>query len=260
LVTKEFEKHGATVRRQEFVAAAASKPADKVPMVNLIASWHPDRARRVILCSHYDTRPAAHEEPNRGDWGRPFLSANDGTSGVALFLELARYLKDLPTAVGVDVVLFDGEEYILDPGVPYIREGDKFFHGSQHFGREYANARGKLKYRYEAAVLLDLFAAPDARLAVEGYSQQFAPQLVADVWRTAEKVGAKSFRFEQGFRRAVEVQDDHIALNQAGIPAVDILDFDYPHWHKLSDTPDKCSPKQLAEVGRVLLAWLRGLK
>ena len=260
LVVKHFEANGATVRRQAFTAAAASRPNDKVAMVNLIASWHPDRPRRVILCSHYDTRPAAHEEPNRADWNRPFASANDGTSGVALFMELARHLNDLKTPVGVDVVLFDGEEYILDPGVPYIRDGDKFFHGSQHFGRDYAATKGTLKYRYEAAVLLDLFAHDGARLAVEGYSQRLAPQLVADVWKTAEKLGATSFKFEQGFARGSEVQDDHLALNAAGIPAVDVLDFDYPHWHKLSDTPDKCSAKQLAEVGRVLLAWVQGLK
>jgi hypothetical protein len=161
----------------------------------------------------------------------------------------------------VDVVLFDGEEYILDPG-DWRRgvRGDAYFHGSRHFGQDYAATKGTLKYRYEAAVLLDLFAADNARLAVEGYSQRFAPQLVADLWRTAERLGAKSFRFEQGFARAVEVEDDHIALNQAGIPAVDVIDFDYPHWHKLSDTPDKCSPKQMAEVGRVLLAWVQGLK
>lgn len=261
LVTKQFEAHGATVRRQEFTAAAASRPGNKVPMVNMIASWHPERARRVILCSHYDTRPAAHEEPNRADWNRPFVSANDGTSGVALFMELARHLKDLPTAVGVDVVLFDGEEYILDPGDQLTgRQGDQYFLGSQHFGQAYAANKATLKYRYEAAVLLDLFAHDNARLAVEGYSQRLAPQLVSALWTTAEKVGARSFKYEQGFTRAIEVMDDHLALNVAGIPAVDVIDFDYPHWHRLSDTPDKCSAKQLAEVGRVLLAWVQGLK
>ena len=261
LVTRLFEQHGATVRRQEFAAAAKSRPGDKVPMVNLIASWHPDRPRRVILCSHYDTRPAAHEEPNRAEWNKPFASANDGTSGVALFLELARHLKDLKTPVGVDLVLFDGEEYILDPGDGAgIRRGDEFFHGSRHFGQQYAKDKATLKYRYEGAVLLDLFAHDGARLAIEGYSYDLAPQLVTDVWKVAEKVGATSFKYERGFNRAAEVQDDHLALNQAGIPAIDILDFDYPHWHKLSDTPDKCSPKQLAEVGKVLLAWVQGLK
>jgi Zn-dependent M28 family amino/carboxypeptidase len=258
LVTDHFEACGGKVTRQEFQARQRSKPAP-VGMANLLASWHPDRPRRVILCSHYDTRPAAHEEAP-ANWGRPFVSANDGTSGVALLMEVANHLKGLPTGVGVDLVLFDGEEYIFDPGVPYVREGDKYFLGSEHFAAEYAKDKAKLPYHYDAAVLLDLCGHPDARLAVEGYSLRYAPRLVDQLWKTAEAVGAKSFKYERGFRRADEVLDDHVALNAAGIPAVDVIDFDYAHWHKLSDTPDKCSPGQLAEVGRVLTAWLVGLK
>src|SRR5581483_8272900 len=98
-------------------------------------------------------------------------------------------------------------------------------------------------------ILLDLFAHENARLAVEGYSWRLAPQLVNEVWRAAEAVGAKSFKVERGFDRGAEVLDDHIPLNQAGIPAIDVIDFDYKHWHRLSDTPDKCSARQLAEVG-----------
>jgi glutaminyl-peptide cyclotransferase len=257
-VTDHFEKCGAKVTRQEFQAKQRSKPTT-VGMTNLIASWHPDRPRRLILCSHYDTRPAAHEEPRAG-WDRPFVSANDGTSGVAILMEVANHLKALPTVVGVDIVLFDGEEYIFDPGVPYVREGDQFFFGSEHFAAEYAKTRGTLPYKYEAAVLLDLCGHRDARLAVEGYSARYAPRLVEQLWKTAAAVGAKSFKTERGFRRADDVLDDHIALNAAGIPAIDVIDFDYPHWHKLSDTPDKCSPGQMAEVGKVLTAWVAGLK
>lgn len=256
LVTKHFQAHGAKVVRQEFDARQRSR-REPIRMVNLIASWHPERADRVIICSHYDTRPSAHEETDRTNWNKPFLSANDGTSGVALLMELAHHMKELPLKVGVDFVLFDGEEYILDPGVPYVREGDQYFLGSEHFAREYSANRTKLPYRYKAAVLLDLFAAEGARLAVEGYSQQYAPRLVAEIWKLAEQMGAKSFKYERGFERSVEVLDDHLALNAVGIPTVDIIDFDYEHWHKLSDTVDKCSPKQMAEVGNVLLAWLQ---
>ncbi|MGL6097696.1 MAG: M28 family peptidase [Fimbriiglobus sp.] len=260
LFTDHFEKCGATVTRQDFPARQRSQ-RQPVAMTNLIASFHPDRPRRVILCAHYDTRPAAHEEPNRANWNKPFPSANDGTSGAGLLMELARHLKDLPTTVGVDIVLFDGEEYIFDMGVPGIREGDKYFFGSEHFAAEYAKNRPKLPYRYEAGVLLDLFAHENARLAVEGYSLQFAPRLVDELWRTAAACGAKSFHYERGFRRAMDVLDDHVALNAvAGIPTVDVIDFDYPHWHRLTDTPDKCSAKQMAEVGGVLLAWLAGAK
>ena len=167
--------------------------------------------------------------------------------------------KALPADVGVDFVLFDGEEYIFEPGGS-PRGADRYFLGSEHFAAEYARNRSNLPYRYEAAVLFDLFAHKNARLAVEGYSYQFAPDLVNDLWRTAEAVGAKSFQYKRGFRRAVDVLDDHIALNRAGIPAVDVIDFDYDHWHMLSDTPDKCSGEQMAEVAKVVTTWLQGRK
>ena len=125
---------------------------------------------------------------------------------------------------------------------------------------EYAKNRGRSPTKYEAAVLLDLCGHDGARLAVEGYSLQFAPRLVETLWKTAAAVGAKSFKYERGFRRATDVLDDHVALNQAGIPAVDVIDFDYAHWHRLTDTPDKCSAGQMAEVGKVLTAWVSGLK
>ena len=83
-----------------------------------------------------------------------------------------------------------------------------------------------------------------------------APALVAEVWGVAKRLGAKSFRTELGFQRGNEVQDDHLALNEAGIPAIDLIDFDYEHWHLLSDTPDKIDDAQVREVGQVLLAWL----
>ena len=258
LVTKHFEKFGATVARQEFPAKQRSKN-DKIAMTNLIASWYPDRKKRIIFCSHYDTRPAAHEEPER-NWNKPFASANDGTSGVAILMELAHQMKDFPTGVGVDFVLFDGEEYILDPGVPYVREGDKYFLGSEFFASEYTKTKAKTGIKYEAGILLDLCGHDGARLAVEGYSWKFAPKLLTEVWKVAESVGAKSFKYERGFQRATEVLDDHLALNDAGIPSIDIIDFDYKHWHTLGDTPDKCSPKQMAEVGTVLLTWLKAQK
>lgn len=259
LIVKHFEGLGGKVTKQEFQGRQRSA-RNPVPMTNLVVSYFPDRKKRVIFCTHYDTRPAAHEEPDVKSWAKPFVSANDGASGVALLMELAHHMKDFPTDVGVDLVFFDGEEYILDLGVPGIREGDKYFLGSEHFAADYDANKVKLPYRYSAAILLDLFAADGARLAVEGYSWQAAPDLVKEVWRAAAAVGAKSFKNEKGFRRSDSILDDHIALLQIGVPAIDVIDFDYPHWHRLTDTPDKVSPKQLAEVGTVLLAWLQTQK
>lgn len=254
LVEKHFKGLGATVTRQAFEARQNSRRG-KTPMVNLVVSWHPEAARRVLICAHYDTRPMADQEPDRNSWTKPFVSANDGASGVALMMELGHHMKELkPGAVGLDFVIFDGEEFVFE--TTRAGGGDRYFIGSEHFADEYTKARGKRKHAYEGGILLDLFAAHGAKLKVEEYSFLSAPKLVDAVWGTAAAVGAKSFRYEAG----PAVQDDHLALNRAGIPCVDVIDFDYPHWHRLTDTPDKVSGDQMAEVAKVLTAWWLGLK
>lgn len=253
LVITHFEKLGAKVTKQEFQAKQYSRK-DKVGMTNLVVSWFPDRPRRVILCTHYDTRPMAHEEQDRRSWSRPFDSANDGTSGVAMFMEMAHSMKDFPTTFGVDFVLFDGEEYIFEPSGP-MGGGDKFFFGSEHFGDDYRATAATRKFKYEAAILFDLFAHTGATFRPEGHSLADAGALCKQMWDVAATVGSKSFVWERG----PEVLDDHIALNRAGIPAIDIIDFDgyRPHWHKLSDTADKVSGPQMAEMAKVMTAWLQ---
>lgn len=256
LLTKHFEKSGAKVARQEFSARQPSQKAD-VALVNLIASWNPARKERIILCAHYDTRPYADQEANPRNWTKPFVSANDGTSGVALLMELAHHMKDSATTVGVDFVIFDGEEYVFSgPEKP----GDPFFLGSTHFANEYAknHKAKKIDHQYTAAVLFDLFAHPNAKLNIEGFSWDNSKDLVLEIWKVADAQKAKSFKFARGFARSTHCQDDHVPLQKVGINAIDIVDFDYGDWHKLSDTPDKCSGVQLAEVGGVVLAWLKG--
>ena len=104
--------------------------------------------------------------------------------------------------------------------------------------------------------MLDLFAGKGAEYKVEQNSAFYAGELVEDIWKLAASLEVASFRYEQG----PNVLDDHIALNRAGIPSIDIIDFNYEHWHKLSDTPDKCSPVAMANVAKVLMAWLQKIK
>ena len=256
LLDKHFEGLGGKVARQEFAARQPSQKAE-VALVNTVVSWNPERKSRIILCAHYDTRPLADQEANPNNWAKAFASANDGTSGVALLMELAHHMKDFPTTVGVDFVLFDGEEYVFTGPE---RQGDKYFLGSEYFAADYAkNLKAKkLPFKYTAAILFDLFAHPNAKLNIEGFSWDNSRELVTEVWRAAEANRAKSFKFARGFDRAIHVSDDHVPLQNAGIPAIDIVDFDYADWHKLSDTPAKCSGAQIAEVGGVVLAWLKG--
>ncbi len=259
-IIKHFESSGAKVVKQEFQGKQLSRP-EAVPMTNLIFQWNPDRTRRVLICTHYDTRPHADEEGGQAEWNKPFISANDGTSGVALLMELGRHMKDLPTAVGVDFILFDGEEYVF-PRFQDQNPRDLYFLGSEHFAKEYSDTLRTRKYSYEGGVLLDLCCAEGAKLKVEANSFQAAPKIVEKIWGHAKALGAKSFVYERGFKRdeGQGVLDDHLALNKAGIPTVDVIDFDYPDWHKITDTPDKVSPQVTAEVAKVLAAWVQGIK
>ena len=251
LVKKHFEELGARVRFQKFNALQRSRDK-QIEMANFIVSWHPDRERRVILCSHYDTRPIADQEEDRRNWTRPFLSANDGGSGVALLMELAHHMKDLKTNVGVDFVLFDGEEYIFEPGP----DGDRYFFGSEHFAEAYRKDRSKL--RYLGAVLLDMIAGKRAHFPYEKHSWEMARPLTQNLWQIAREL--KCDAFHQEMERGDGVLDDHIALNRAGIPSCDIIDFEYPHWHRLTDVPTSCSGESMEQVGKVLSVWLQRVK
>ena len=250
VLERHFKALGATVTRQEFQAKQNSRrgPTD---MANLIVSWHPEKARRVVICAHYDTRPIADQEPNRGNWNKPFVSANDGTGGVAWMMEMAHHMKTVKTELGVDFLIVDGEEFVFASD-----RSDKYFFGSDHFANEYMKTKATRKYKYDAGVVLDLCTGKDAKLRVEVNSYEAAQTLVDQIWGVAKDVGAKSFIYEKGH----EVQDDHLALIRAGIPTVDIIDFDYEHWHKLSDTADKISDKQMTEVAVVLTTWLGKIK
>jgi hypothetical protein len=246
LLEKHFAKLGGKVEWQKFTARQRSQ-RKATPMANLVVRWHPERKKRVILCSHYDTRPIADQEPDERNWRKPFLSANDGGSGVALLMELAHHVKGLKTTVGIDFVFFDGEEFIHE-------KGDEYFFGSKHFAAEYRRARPG--YVYTAAILLDMIGGKDARFPVEANSWFAAALLVQDLWNTAEDLKCRAFRKEDG----PAVEDDHLALNRAGIPAVDVIDFSYKHWHRLSDVPANCSGDSLAQVARVLSVWLQRIK
>jgi hypothetical protein len=247
LIRGHFEKLDLKVREQTFSARQDSQK-QAVPMTNLIISFLPDKNRRIILCSHYDTRPIADQENDPRKWRDPFVSANDGGSGVAFLMELAHHLGSLKLSVGVDFVFFDGEEYIFEP------KRDKYFFGSKHFASEWK--KNKRQPAYVAAVLLDMIAGKNAKFPVEGYSWLNHRDLCLDIWRTAAEVRATAFKDELGDR----VMDDHLALQNAGIPALDIIDFAYPHWHRLSDRPENCSPEPMLQLAKVLATWMPRIK
>jgi hypothetical protein len=249
MVADHFAKAGGKVREQPFYHPHPLT-GNRVNMVNVIGSWHPERSLRVVICAHYDTRPQADQEQDPDRLKQPFIGANDGASGVALLMEIANHLDKLETPWGVDLVLFDGEELVYgnDP-----RRGE-YFLGSTVFARAHADQsqRRGLRMRYRGGILLDMVGGKGMRIKREPNSEERAPGILREVWTVARQLDARSFRNEIGR----EVMDDHWPLNDAGIPTIDLIDFDYPYWHTIDDVPNNCSAESLAEVGRVVTAWL----
>jgi len=220
------------VRLQRFIVTVQQK---RVPLVNLIVTINPKGQGHILLCAHWDSRPTADRDPSPSKRTKPVPGANDGASGTAVLLEIARALTAAPPKQKVTIVLFDGEDY-----------GSKLedmLLGSRHFAERYKEAPP------DWAVLLDMVGDQDLRLAPELISQQRAPAVVERIWSAAAKAGCKAFVREPG----PAVLDDHVPLLDKGIPAIDVIDFDYPYWHTAADTPDKCSPASLEQVGRAVL-------
>jgi hypothetical protein len=247
LLTEHFSKLGGKVSMQEF-RVRHPQTGKPVAMANLIVEWHPDRKERVLLCAHYDTKPFPDRDPRRPR-GR-FIGANDGASGVATLMEMGKHMADLKGPVGVDFVLFDGEELVY-------QQGDKYFHGSERFAATYAASPPEHRYRY--GVLLDMVGDKDLNIPQEGHSAGWADTkpLVAEIWGVAAALGVREFLPQIGG----QVLDDHIALHDiAKIPTCDIIDFDFPEWHTEADVPAACSPLSLAKVGWVVHEWLKRQK
>jgi glutaminyl-peptide cyclotransferase len=240
LLKNKLQDLGARVELQPFMHYD-SEQGITLTMNNIIGSFYLSKLSRILLCAHWDTRPFADREESAKQH-LPILGANDGASGVAVLLEIARQLQKREPAVGVDIVFFDGEDY--------GRKGDldNYCLGSRHFIQQ------NKSFFPHYAILLDMIGDAELQLPIEGYSQQFAPEITEKVWNIAQNLGKHQFLPEV----RNYVFDDHVILNQGGIPAIDIIDFEYPdgshrYWHTLEDTPDKCSPESLQAVGEVLM-------
>ncbi len=226
-------------RRQQFIHID-NKKNDTLRLTNLIASFNPEHKTRILFCAHWDCRPRADKESDTSLHRQPVLGANDAASGVAVLLVMAEIMKFHRPPIGVDIVFFDGEDYGRDD----YPEG--WLLGSKYFVR---NIGG---YRPSAVILLDMIGDSDLQIHREYYSNTHARWLVDKFWKAAKIENAAHF-FDDVKHT---VLDDHVPFLQAGFPAIDIIDMDYPFWHTLADTPDKCSESSLGEVGRTLVRFV----
>ncbi|PAU95544.1 hypothetical protein CK503_00315 [Aliifodinibius salipaludis] len=233
------------VYSQDFTAEGYD--GDTLALSNIIASFNPQSSDRIMLCAHWDTRPRADQDSVNKD--KPILGADDGASGVGVLLEFARLFEGNPPPIGVDIVLFDGEDY--------GHEGDlsKYFLGSRHWA-ENPPVDG---YSPRFSILLDMVGGENARFPKEGYSMQFAPALVNEVWAIADEKGFDELFISQ---KGNKISDDHVVVNRIlGIPTIDIIRHEVgekgaefaPYWHTHNDDLSIISKKTLNGVGETVL-------
>ena len=224
----------------------------ELPLRNIIASFNPDRASRVLLCAHWDTRPFADQ--GKVDIKEPIDGANDGGSGVAVLLEIARQLSTEQPKIGVDIILFDVE----DQGQPDFDTNPQQQHsyclGSQHWGNNLHNENYNAMY----GILLDMVGAKGATFSMEQVSMQYAGAHTRKVWDIGNQLGyGRHFMYQ----KTHPITDDHVYVNiLTGIPTLDIIEY-YgatpsnfgPYWHTHDDNMDVIDRKTLKAVGQTVL-------
>ena len=261
-IMSKFHELGATVSQQR--TELRGYDGQLLPCRNITASVRPELSDRILITAHWDSRAWADNDANEANHHTPVMAANDGASGVAVMLEMARALTSLELVCGVDFICFDLE----DQGIPQWAEGDTaddeladegdyWCLGSRYWA-ETAFATG---YTARYAINLDMVGGRGSRFEMEGFSLYYATPLVNMVWHLAEQLGYGEFF---PLRKAGYVTDDHVPINQlAHIPAIDIIPHQNdglssfgPTWHTVNDTPDAIDPAVLKAVGQTLLQLL----
>ena len=249
----ELAHYGASTTLQGFESVAFDNT--KLRCYNIIGSFNPDCPARIILCSHWDSRPWADNDPDPANWNKPVDAANDGASGVAVILEIARQMQKQAPEIGVDCIFFDAEDW--GPGDSYDGLHLETWWG---LGTQYwAKHPHKEGYKARYAILLDMVGGKGARFCREGYSITYGKHIVDKVWSAAGKLGYGSIfpPVNGGY-----VTDDHYFINtMARIPAIDIVPYlpgckessFGPTWHTTHDNIENIDKNVLEAVGKTLM-------
>ena len=273
-IQQKFEQYGYQVHLQK--ADLKGYDGTILKSTNIIASQQltPNTPRnatlskreqptpRIFICAHWDSRPWADNDPDEANWRKPVMAANDGASGVAVMLELARLLQQNDSVrVAVDFICFDAEDW----GVPQwsdIADADSWALGAQYWAANYrseANSQKPEVNSYQYGILLDMVGGQGAKFYREYYSMRYARNIVERVWQAANAAGYGSiFPYKDGGG----VTDDHIPVNEkAGIPCIDIINH-YPDceqssfgptWHTINDDMQHIDRNTLQAVGQTLV-------
>lgn len=250
-IASKFQQYGYQVELQK--ADLKGYDGTLLKSTNIIAKSSKQANARLMICAHWDSRPWADNDPDSTNWHKPVMAANDGASGVAVMLELARLLQQHDsTGVAVDFICFDAEDW----GVPQWSnevDGDSWALGAQHWA---ANHKGNT---YQYGILLDMVGGQGAKFYREGFSMHYARSIVEKVWQAANAAGYGSvFPNQDGGG----VTDDHVPVNEkAHIPCIDIINY-YPDceqssfgptWHTINDDMQHIDKNTLQAVGQTLV-------
>ena len=251
-LTKKFKSYDAKVFIQNFKARAYNGKI--LSGKNIIASFQPNNKQRIMISSHWDSRPFADHDPDPKNHYIPIDGANDGASGVGIIMELARLFQLQHPNIGVDLVLWDLEDYGKHNDEIATTEEDSWALGSKYWS-ENTHIPG---YQAKYGILLDMVGADNPTFTKEHYSLQYARSIVDKVWNTASKLGYQNIFLNE---EAGAVMDDHFYVNKfANIPTIDIIHYNsanksgfFPYWHTLGDNMDIISKSTLGIVGHTLV-------
>ena len=255
-IIRKFQQFGCDVTTQK--TDVKGYDGTTLHATNIIAKYKPEATKRILLCAHWDSRPWADNDPDSTNWRKPVMAANDGASGIAAMLELARLLQnDTTLTYGIDFVCFDAEDWGTPQWEKQSGGEDSWALGAQYWAKNASHHN-----RPEYGILLDMVGGQGAKFYQELASKQYAPNIVEKVWAAAEVAGYGSYfpRQDGGY-----ITDDHIPVNEhAKIPTIDIIPF-YPDcpqssfgptWHTIHDTMEHIDKNTLKAVGQTVVQVL----
>ncbi len=245
LIRKVGEKYADQVVEQPFLVRTSSEGTQA--MTNLELRFQGTQGGAPILIgAHFDTRPFADEDPDPANRSEPILGANDGGSGTAILLGLVQYLNQHPVTRPVHLVFFDGEDFgAKGSGLNLL--------GSTYYAQELAK-KERAKWPYWVLVI-DMVGDKDLQIFKETHSLKGSSSFLDKIYAVARDQGVKSLKEETKYT----IFDDHYPFHQMGIPSTVLIDFDYPHWHTLRDTLDKCSIESMISIFSVVVKTIEDI-
>ena len=243
LIRKVGEKYADQVVEQPFLVRTSSEGTQA--MTNLELRFQGTQGGAPILIgTHFDTRPFADEDPDPANRLKPILGANDGGSGTAILLGLAQYLSQHPVARPVHLVFFDGEDFgAKGSGLNLL--------GSTYYAQQLAKQE-RVPYW---VLVIDMVGDKDLQIFKETHSLKGSSSFLDKIYRVARDQGVGALKEETKYT----IFDDHYPFHRLGIPSTVLIDFDYPYWHTLQDTLDKCSIESMISIFSVVVKTIEDL-